>query len=394
MIRLVPVLLAAFLMDIPFGVMGLAVPVLVERMGGNLSEIGILAGMPMVSYTIACLLFARAADRFPAHVLLGAGALGFALLTLPVWWIADRADDLGRGGLPLLYLFLPAGSACMGIFWPTLQKYMAEGRSRADLNWAMQKFNMSWCLGLTVGMWTYGWQAAVSPSFPFAVMAATPVVTAILCVVFLRQPLPARLSQVPLGQPVTDLPDNWRTHLTAGRLANFSAHFIAAGSVALFTALAAQLGMDKVEMSSIEMLRAGMELVAFTVLGYWHAALYRKRFIAGSLFPCALGAFAIALGESSLVFRLGFTLIGLGVGGCYHFCLVYSLYGQEDKGRKSGIHEAMLGSGIFIGPVVCGAAGHQFGIRASFVAAGLVGLATLVWIALLRWNAGSTASSR
>lgn len=47
-----------------------------------------------------------------------------------------------------------------------------------------------------------------------------------------------------------------------------------------------------------------------------------------------------------------FSLIGIALGLSYYSSLYYSLCGDGDAGRRSGIHELMVGSAFFLGPLL------------------------------------------
>ena len=61
----------------------------------------------------------------------------------------------------------------------------------------------------------------------------------------------------------------------------------------------------------------------------------------------------------------------------YVASLYYSLEGGADrKGGRAGIHEAVLGSGLFLGPLMGGLVGQALDLRAPYLATVLVFVAT------------------
>ena len=53
--------------------------------------------------------------------------------------------------------------------------------------------------------------------------------------------------------------------------------------------------------------------------------------------------------------------IGLGLGFSYSSSIFYSLYRQDDPGRSTGAHEALLGTGTFVLPLAGGWAAQLSG---------------------------------
>ena len=69
---------------------------------------------------------------------------------------------------------------------------------------------------------------------------------------------------------------------------------------------------------------------------------------------------------------MGLLLIGLLAGVTFTASIFYSLYTQSPGGRRTGFHEAIVGSGFLFGPLLGGIAGEYLGARAPY------GLAMLV----------------
>jgi MFS family permease len=70
----------------------------------------------------------------------------------------------------------------------------------------------------------------------------------------------------------------------------------------------------------------------------------------------------------------------MAAGAPYVASLFYSLHGRtEGQGRTTGLHECILASGVFLGPLVGGFLAQNVSLRAPFAAAACVFvLATIV----------------
>ncbi len=74
----------------------------------------------------------------------------------------------------------------------------------------------------------------------------------------------------------------------------------------------------------------------------------------------------------------------MGGGITYSASLYYSLQGHEEsRGARSGLHEAVLGSGIFLGPLVGGAVANYVNLHVPFlVGAGMSAVLAVVLVAM------------
>jgi MFS family permease len=88
----------------------------------------------------------------------------------------------------------------------------------------------------------------------------------------------------------------------------------------------------------------------------------------------AAGAWVLAwFAQSPVVFGIAFAIAGMGAGVTYVSSLYYSLEGQSvSRGARAGIHEAVLGSGVFLGPLFGGLVADHFGLRSPYIMAALL----------------------
>ncbi len=73
----------------------------------------------------------------------------------------------------------------------------------------------------------------------------------------------------------------------------------------------------------------------------------------------------------------------------YFSSIFYSLNNLEGKGQKSGIHEAVLGTGLLLGPLVGGTIAEAFTLRSPYVLAiFVIGAAICVETLLMKMAGG------
>ena len=77
--------------------------------------------------------------------------------------------------------------------------------------------------------------------------------------------------------------------------------------------------------------------------------------------------------QTPLLWTVAFAVIGLSAAFTYFSSLYYGLHKHDDKGNKSGWHEAILGMGILVGPLLGGiAADSGWGVQSPYLVCGVV----------------------
>ncbi len=81
----------------------------------------------------------------------------------------------------------------------------------------------------------------------------------------------------------------------------------------------------------------------------------------------------LAYGRSVGGFAAALLLHGVVIGVTFTYSIFHSLYAAERPGQRTGYHEAIVGSGFLLGPLLGGLAAEYVGPRAPYqVCAGLV----------------------
>jgi MFS family permease len=80
----------------------------------------------------------------------------------------------------------------------------------------------------------------------------------------------------------------------------------------------------------------------------------------------AVGSVVIYLSASTYLFGLSFALFGLCMAMTYSSSLFYSVYAEQRKGAKTGLHEGILGSGGVFGALLGGFVAGVFGLKAPY----------------------------
>ncbi len=256
------------------------------------------------------------------------------------------------GALPkewTLWLFMTLYALLTGCMWPLLESYVSSGRSGRDLVRAVGRFNIAWATAIPVSLW------AMAPTLeqrPLATFYALAIIH-LVCVPIIGGFAP---SPAPHGEPELgpDAPDR---RAAARLLVVF--RVLNAGSYVLVSLLLPALpgamesmgipvGWRTPLVSTWVLVRIGM----FVLLERWHGWHGRWRTPVWSCLALAIGfglAYA-ASGPAMLV--LGLALFGIGAGGAYTGALYYAMDVGSAEVDAGGKHEAVLGAGYLVGPVI------------------------------------------
>lgn len=96
-------------------------------------------------------------------------------------------------------------------------------------------------------------------------------------------------------------------------------------------------------------------LIAFLILWRWKGWHYKFWWLIGSFVFMVVCFVQLILSDSLTRLILAQIGFGLSIGLIYYSSLYYSMHGSENQGAHGGLHEAMIGAGLFVGPA-CGAA--------------------------------------
>ncbi|MFQ6133002.1 MAG: MFS transporter [Armatimonadota bacterium] len=337
---------AAFWMDFSLGVVIFAVPLVAIDLGAGPLELGLIGASAFV-YTVFCLLGGKASEEL--------GRRGTALLG--AFTTAAIALSIARvQSIPWLLMLVFCSSAGIGLFWPSLQAWLAEQRDRRALTHGVGAYNIAWSTGLTVGPLISGLLRSVGPRAPLYAGAAGYLSVALLLLAVARpqREEPEELAEappIPVRSALSLLHVAW--------VCNFASWFMATSVRNLFPKLAKDLALSETILSVL-IASVGVAQVAC------FAALWRGRWWHYKLWPMlafqglgALGMLLVLTGHTWQVFALGMLMGGAMTGMTYYASLFYSLrVPGSGRGVRTGLHEGFIGAGILLGPLMGGTAAH------------------------------------
>jgi predicted MFS family arabinose efflux permease len=185
-----------------------------------------------------------------------------------------------------------------------------------------------------------------------------------------RTPLPGRDTAGGAGlnpRPIAKA----RLFLRLAWLANPFAYVAMNTVIPLIPDLTARLGLSTTLAGFVASSWLFARLGAFIVLWRWSGWHYQFGWLAGAYVVMALCFAVLLLVPSLAVIVLAQLAFGLAVGLIYYSSLFYSMDAGDTKSEHGGIHEALIGVGIFVGP------GIGAGSQALFPEARQVGIWTV-----------------
>jgi len=381
-------IIAAFINDLAVAMVGISVQFVGNDLGATPTILGLLGTVSALAYTIGCLFTGRLSDRIGRRRVTAASCL----LCAGVW------VTLSRAGSPMqLLAIFPLSGAAVSMFWPPLQAWLSEvtvgGRRRLVRN--IGAFNVSWTIGLMLGPPIAGFAWVLGSTVPFIMAAAAVLGTLVLLSV--TAPRVAGGGEAAPEDAVDDHPEAAvaRQFLYLAWIANFASWFGRGLNGVVFPKLGLDLGMTEATVGLVVSALLAGQLIVFLLLRTRSGWRYRLWPMTASLGVGMLGYVLAWFAHSPVAFAASFALSGMGAGVTYVASLYYSLEGgAESRGGRTGIHEAVLGSGLFLGPLLGGIVGEYFDLRAPYIATAIVFAATAIvmHIAAARMRHNHTAA--
>jgi MFS family permease len=237
--------------------------------------------------------------------------------------------------------------------WPALEALISD-RAGAELAKMVGIYNVTWAAGGALGYFTAGVliEKLGMASLFWLPLGLTAVELALLpCAARLLKKEKDRHGQEENLTPAV-LPAVAKRFLLMAWIANPFSYVAINTVIPLIPSIAEKLSLSTGMAGIVCSLWMFARLAAFAAFWRWTGWHYRFRWLAGSfllLIVCFFGFLMAQSIELLLVAQVGF---GLSIGLIYYSSLYYSMNVTNNQGSNAGLHEAMIGAGLFIGPAV------------------------------------------
>jgi predicted MFS family arabinose efflux permease len=319
-----------------------------DRYGfGNLGNL-LAAALGGFVYIFAAWQGGRFAQRFGYFTALKTGFGGMAVCLM-----------LGAlvPSLPVLLLVLAGWTAAVCFTWPTLEALVSDGVSDEILPKNIGIYNVVWSAGQasmyfiggtlyeTLGHNSILWLPAFVHGGLFlsvACLGKNPVHAA----------PPARPAGHPLQAAAFAQPVGPRTFLRMVWLAIPFSYIGITTVIAIIPALAKALGLSTAQAGLFCSVWMFVRLGTFVTLWQWTGWHYRFRWLAGAFVGLTSGFSLLLLSTNLGLLLAAQAIFGVSIGLIYYSSLFYSMDVGDTKGEHGGVHEAMIGAGMCLGPAV------------------------------------------
>jgi MFS family permease len=371
--------LACLLMDMSVAAVTFAISRRAAELGAGASALGWLGAVWIGAYALLALVTGRFSDRIGRRKLAITGCIIAASMALA----CSLTTRIG-----LLLAFSAVFGCGLSCFWPSIIAWLGEGLTGHALAVRLTIFGVAWNIGLLSGYALSGVLYAYGSRLAFYVSTSAIVLTAILLLLpeqsVVVASVPDALDEAAGTAAAT--PPKGRGFRKTAWLANFATNFALAGAAALFPQLATHLGIDAAVHGGLLAAGRGAALLAFVALQlvvFWRTRLW-PLWIAQ--LGCAASLVWIGFANATWMFAAAWIIGGVASGYAYQASIFFTLEEMTETGKGSGFHEAIVGSGMFFGPMLAGWVGSHHSLRTPYffcatVQAGLVALQMLlVWM--------------
>ena len=351
-------------------------------LGLSSTFLGVLMAVTTAFFVVLAIPFGRLSDRIERRYVLYAACLVLGAVSIGL----PRC----RNSVHLMLIF-PGIGISMALFWPAYEAWLAEREGGGKLIQRVMLFNLFWSIGITLGpafsSYLYG---DADPFKPFYLAGAMVLLTLGTIIVnswqtsdALKTDASSEIAAEPAEtlyplQPVRTI------YLNIARCANFTSWFTLGVLRRLAPKLTKEMGMVPSTFGNLMLTLGGIQTLAFLVLGTGYSTRWHYRFAPLLIVQllAALSFLGIWRLQHTLLWIFAFGVIGVSAAFTYFSSLYYGLDRHVDKGNKSGWHEAILGLGILLGPLLGGIlADSRFGTQSPYLlCTGATAIAILVEI--------------
>lgn len=380
------IMLVAFCVDLAVACLSLGVQFMGIAMKAEPFLLGLLGMASSLCYTIMCVACGSLSDRWGRRK----PAVIACAVSGAVWLVMLLAQNPYH-----LLALMPLSGAALALLWPSLQAWLGDlcGDNRRSLNRILSLFNVSWSAGLMFGplvagvLWDQGhYLAFVVPT----------LLVGFSILILYTTTLPAVQAGSATALKAAVSPEKAQLFLYLAWIGNFASWFSRGVVNSMFPKLGDELGFSHSLVGLLLFIAGLAPLIAFGIARLSHRWHYHLRVLLVAELVGMASMFLAGLVSSPGLFALAFALSGLCAGVTYVSSLMYSLEGgSQDRGKRSGLHEAVLGLGIVLGPLFGGLLGQFVTLHSPFLASGVVFvLAMGAQVLLFRRATTSRAVSR
>jgi MFS family permease len=341
----------------------------------------LLAALNGIVYAVAAWQGGAFAQRFGCVRSLYIGFGGLAATLLCALWLHTAAGQV---------IVFAVWSAFVCFTWPALEAIVSD-KAGSRLSDMVGIYNVTWAASGAAAYFTAGIlleRLGMQSLFwiPLCLHALQLALLRLTVYVAKRERPPAHSA---IDAAAATAPEHAGRFMHMAWIANPLSYVAINTVLPLIPSIAGNLGLSTAAAGVACSVWMFARLGVFALLWRWTGWHYRFRWLGGA-FVLMAGSFAIMLRPGTLPTLIAAQIaFGLTVGLIYYSSLYYSMNASEEKGAHSGLHEAMIGAGLFLGPasgaaslILFPAAGSASIVAVSGVL--LAGFSGILWLGRFR----------
>lgn len=226
-------------------------------------------------------------------------------------------------------------------------------------------FNMSWTAAHLAGPIFSGFLYGLHPRLPFFFAQAIASTLFFLTRAFIQD---KKLPPTAILEIAGAEGSNCRMKfLYAVWVANFVSFFIIGNARYQFPKLAREMDIAPHVIGLLMACIGFSKFIGFLFLrgnDRWH---FRRFYLLQAQLLAGAGLLLVAISSQQTLFALALIVIGVSSSVTYYSSIYYVAQLIKKKGRGTGIHESIVGSGALLGPILGGIATQYVGLRTPYL---------------------------
>jgi MFS family permease len=269
--------------------------------------------------------------------------------------------------------------------WPNLEALASDHQDPAKLPGTLGVYNVIWSGGGAIALFSGG---AVAEKLGWKSIFWVPILIHLLqlVLVFALKPAWKKLCAAPVeitGDLHESHPEG-SIFLKMAWIANPFAYIAINTIVPLIPDVATRLNLSPKFAGFFCSIWFFSRMFTFVFLALWPGWHYRFRYLVAAYVGMIICFCGILSFENLWLLVAAQVGIGWCIGLIYYSSLYYSMHVGENKGEHGGVHEAVIGLGIFAGPAMGAASLQFFPDRAQSSVIGVAIVLVIGLVALLR----------
>lgn len=303
--------------------------------------------------------------------------------------LAVLASQVVIGGLlawsptpGMFWALWPVLGLVSGVQWPIVESYVVAGRPPRAAATAISRFNVTWAVAVV-------WAVAVSG---FLIDWWEPALFAmggllnLVGIGVLLATFPKRATHLQDDHPeriAAEVVRSYRPLIASSRWSMLSSYTLMFVLGPYLPEVFDTLGYGVVAATLLAGVLYALRVVSFAWMGVWTGWHGKKLPLAIGAVALPAGALLILLPSAIMPVLIGEVVFGFTAGVIYTASLYYGMIEKNASVEAGGDHEAVIGVGFCLGPLL-GMAGHKFSSTLGSAVAGMtLGLSPMIVVGLV-----------